>query len=347
MTAAVTPARHAPSGQDARLRPVPWRHLAWASWRQCRVSLTGTVALLGALALYLLITRLRMGSAYASVASCRPAGSAACSAVANLFNTHWWLQAEIATGVLQGMPALIGAFAGAPILARELESGTFRFAWTQGVGRIRWTVARLALPAVTVVAATAAFSQLFGWYFYPFFADGQDSRFSPQFFNLTGIAFAAWTLTAFAIGIVLGVLNRRVVPAIAASIAASAGLLLVTVLYLRPHYQAPIVTSGSNGAPAAHGTTPWVVSQWFTGPGGRPVSFGTMMQLAQSGVYHASGNGSGSIFQGLFQHGYTEWTSYQPASRFWGFQLIEAGWLLALCVLVIAATIWLIRRRAG
>jgi hypothetical protein len=57
--------------------------------------------------------------------------------------------------------------------------------------------------------------------------------------------------------------------------------------------------------------------------------------------------GNASIFQPLFQHGYTEWSSYQPASRFWTFQSIEGGWLLALAVLLIAVTIWLIRRRAA
>ena len=49
----------------------------------------------------------------------------------------------------------------------------------------------------------------------------------------------------------------------------------------------------------------------------------------------------------LTQHGYTNWTSYQPASRFWPFQWIEGGWLLALSVLLIAATVWLVRRRAA
>ena len=41
------------------------------------------------------------------------------------------------------------------------------------------------------------------------------------------------------------------------------------------------------------------------------------------------------------------WTSYEPASRFWHFQLIEGGWLLALSVVLLAAAIWLVRRRAA
>jgi hypothetical protein len=48
----------------------------------------------------------------------------------------------------------------------------------------------------------------------------------------------------------------------------------------------------------------------------------------------------------LVQHGYTLWTRYQPASRFWPFQWIEAGWLFALAVLLVAVTVWLVRRRA-
>ena len=52
------------------------------------------------------------------------------------------------------------------------------------------------------------------------------------------------------------------------------------------------------------------------------------------------------LFNLCQQRGYTEWTSYQPGSRFWPFQWIEGGWLLALSVLLIAATIWLVRRRA-
>jgi hypothetical protein len=54
-----------------------------------------------------------------------------------------------------------------------------------------------------------------------------------------------------------------------------------------------------------------------------------------------------STMQYLTQHGYTYWTRFQPGSRFWPFQWIEGGWLLALSVLLLAATVWLVRRRAA
>ena len=40
-------------------------------------------------------------------------------------------------------PALIGVFWGAPLVARELEAGTHRLAWTQSVTRTRWLAIKL------------------------------------------------------------------------------------------------------------------------------------------------------------------------------------------------------------
>jgi hypothetical protein len=324
MTTLTTPAQ---PGHDKSLRPVPWRRLGWVSWRQYRFSVVGGAVFLGVLAAYLLIMGLRVRSGYASVASCPQLGSRlshTCGIALMLFGGyHVW--GESTAAVLMAVPVLIGAFAGAPILSRELEVGTFRFAWTQGAGRTRWALARLALPAVMVTAAAAAFSQLFGWFYYPFFATG-DSALAPQYFELTGIAFAAWTLAAFAIGTLAGVLIRKVVSAIAAAMAAWAGLLLVTSLYLRRLYQAPLNVRNSG-----HGVSPWVISQWWTGPNGKTI---TSENKIIALINHP-------------QPGYTQWTTYEPGTRYWHFQFIEAGWLLVLSLLLIAAAIWLIRRRAA
>ena len=45
--------------------------------------------------------------------------------------------------------------------------------------------------------------------------------------------------------------------------------------------------------------------------------------------------------------GYTQWYRYIPDSRFWPMQFIEAGWLLVLAVALLAATVWLVHRRAA
>ena len=48
----------------------------------------------------------------------------------------------------------------------------------------------------------------------------------------------------------------------------------------------------------------------------------------------------------LARHHYTLWVSYQPASRFWSFQLVEGAGLLVLALLMGAAALWTVRRRA-
>jgi ABC-type transport system involved in multi-copper enzyme maturation permease subunit len=353
MTALTMPAR---PKRDAGLRPVPWRRMAWVTWRQHRAALGGVAVFLGAFAVYLWLTGLQMH--HAEAAYCHPAGSVGC---AINFTGRYGETAIIVSIALQAVPALIGAFIGAPVLARELETGTFRYAWTQGIGRARWAVGKLVPLAVAVTAAAGAFTVLFAWYNQPWVAAGYVIPFSARVFGLLGFAFAGWTLAAFAIGVLAGMVIRRAVPAIAATLAVYAGLAFATGLWLREHYMTPLVTSNPNLSGAAYTTIdeamarrgmPWILSNWYT-RNGKPVSQSTINQVLQQ--YHpqvkqvAPGQFAGTLnaVQILAQHGYTHWTSYQPASRFWPFQWIEGGWLVALSVLLIAGTVWLVRRRAA
>lgn len=331
--------------EDASPRPVPWRRMAWVTWRQHRFALTGVAALLGALAVYLWLAGLQLHHTYSAAAACRPANSLACGNMISDFMSTNDHTATLIPILLQAVPALIGAFVGAPVLARELETGTFRYAWTQGFGRGRWTLAKLVPLAVVVAAAAAAFSALFSWYYQPFIADGQYSPLYGFVFDLRGIAFAAWTLAAFAIGGLAGLLIRRVVPAIVATLAAYTGLTLAAGMFLRQHYLSPLVTSNSNVPASA-----WIMSHWWTKGGafafaGRPPVNLVQQFCPPSGPINSKPSGE-SVPRCLSQHGYTLWTRYQPASRFWPLQWIEGGWLLALSLFLIAATVWVVRRRA-
>jgi ABC-type transport system involved in multi-copper enzyme maturation permease subunit len=348
LTALALPARD----EKVNLRPVPWRRMAWVTWRQHRVALTGVVVALAAIGIYTWMLGLQLHNAYAAVLACHPAGSDACLQLTSGFNSP----GDFLTNglILQLVPALIGAFVGAPVLAREMETGTYRYAWTQGFGRWRWTLAKLAGLAVAVTAAAGAISVLFSWYYQPYFGVGNQARslsqldsLAPTLFDLRGVAFGAWTLAAFAIGALAGMLIRKVVPAIVATLVAYAGLAIATGAWLRAHYFAPIVTTSLNVPSSV-----WIVSQNWT-KGGQAVSQTALYQVLQGAPAQVAGKEGGGpnlhalvAWQYLIQHGYIEVTSYQPASRFWSFQWIEGGWLLALSVLLIAVTVWLVRRRA-
>jgi hypothetical protein len=339
--------------EDASLRPVPWRRMAWVTWRQHRVALTGMVVALAAIGAYTWILGLQLHHAYAAKLACHPAGSDACLQLTNGFNSPGTL---LTNGwILQLVPALIGAFVGAPLLAREMETVTYRYAWTQGFGRWRWTLAKLVGLAVAVTAAAGAISVLFSWYYQPYFGANNQARslseltsLAPSLFDLRGVAFGAWTLAAFAIGALAGMRIRKVVPAIAATLVAYAALAIATGAWLRAHYFAPIVTRSLNVPNSV-----WIVSQDWTTKGGQVASQSVLYQVLQGAPGQVAGKEGGgpnlhalAAWQYLVKHGYTQVTSYQPATRFWTFQWIEAGWLLGLSVMLMAVTLWLVRRRA-
>ncbi|MGH3207249.1 MAG: hypothetical protein ACRDNO_05785 [Trebonia sp.] len=348
MTALTRPAR--PDEDDAALRPVPWRRMAGVTWRQHRIALGGVAVLLGALAVYLWLAGLPLHHAYAAAAACQPASADACQ---GLDSTLDGMDNFLSNGfILQVLPAAIGAFVGAPLLARELETGTFRYAWTQGFGRRRWALAKLVLLAVAVTAAAGAFGALLSWYYEPFVGNQslglpRTTPLTPALFDLRGVGFPAWTLAAFAIGALAGMLIRRVVAAIAATLVAYTGLALVTAGFLRDHYLTPLLASTNVNVP----DNAWVISQWWT-KGGRYAFSGfppsnLLDQFCAPPPASTGKGGPGNWGPCLVQHGYATWTSYQPASRFWPFQWIEGGWLLALSALLIAATVWLVSRRAA
>jgi ABC-type transport system involved in multi-copper enzyme maturation permease subunit len=230
--------------------------MAWVTWRQHRTALIGVLALTGAVALCFLIVGLQLHHAYAAAIACHPASSAACDAVVANFNQ---VGNFLSDGIpLQVVSPLIGAFVGAPVLAREFESGTFRFAWTQGFGRWRWTLAKLVGLGVVVAAASGVLSALASWYYQPYFASGSQApsltKLNPLnsgLFDLRGVDFAAWTLAAFAIGVMAGMLIRRVVPAIVTTLVVYAALAFATGGWLRMRYLTPLVTKGLNAPGSA------------------------------------------------------------------------------------------------
>jgi hypothetical protein len=339
----------APASQDVALPPVPWRRMAWVTWRQHRPTLISLPAVLGAVAVFLWIAGLKIHHDYALLTACHPFSSNACQTLNTNFNGTDWTMANTIDIFMNLAPALIGAFTGAPVLARELETGTYRYAWTQGFGRVRWTVAKLVLLAVAVTAVAGAFSQVFVWFFQPFLGQESLTLFSATVFATHGIAFAAWTLVAFAIGALAGMGIRRIVPAMASTLAVYAALALATWLFLREHYPLALVTSHPNINPSPFSPNDsWVLSTWYTGPGGKPASQSTLNQIFA--LFPHNGGGpkvKETLAQEFAQHGITVWQRYIPVSRFWPMQFVEAGWLLALSVLLIAATVWLVRRRAA
>jgi hypothetical protein len=309
------------AGADAdtaeRPRPVSWRRMVWVTWRHHRATFISVPAVLGAISVFLVVAGVRVHSRYAALIA-MPVNSAAWQQQNIEFNSVDWTLGYTLLLLMQLVPVLIGAFAGAPVLARDLETGTFRYMWTQGAGRVRPTIARLVLAGVFVSVLAGVVGQLFAWFFQPALENAGDSGMTvltESVFHSRGFVYPAWTLTTFVIGAFPGMLLRRTLPAMAVTMGAYAGLYILAWRVLSPRYPVSLVTSNphliqvAGNVPAnVLNTSPWVLSSWQTGS--------------------------------------TVWWRYIPVSRFWPMQFIEAGWLVVLSILLIAATVWLARRRA-
>jgi hypothetical protein len=62
------------------------------------------------------------------------------------------------------IPGLIGVLVGGPLIARELEYGTWRLAWSQTVPRSRWLAVKLALVTGGLIVVGAAMTAVIMWY---------------------------------------------------------------------------------------------------------------------------------------------------------------------------------------
>jgi hypothetical protein len=333
MTATTAPTRA--GWQLPRLHGLPW-----VTWRQHRFALAGAVVVLGGFGILMLINGLAMHSDYTHLGlnTCGKLSDPACDTPFGIFQRRYQNLAQQLPQFLTFLPGLLGVFVGAPVVARELESGTFRFAWTQGRNRVQWIITKLVLLGVTLTVLALAFSLLFSWWYGPF-GTILGRMGGGGAYEVAGIVFAARTLFGFMLGALLGALIRRTVPAMAAT---AAGWLAVTwpsVVYLRPLIQAPIAVTDAPKSATPHA---WIINSWVQDATGHHLNQAQIFDQAR-----ASGVNSPDGFQAwMSQHGYTSWISYQPESRFWHFQVVEASAYVALALLLGGATIWWLHRRA-
>jgi len=224
------------------------------AWLQARAQTAIAVAALAAAAVLALVTGPRLLYLYhVDVVTCQ--GSACASATTAFLASYRWMQV-FAPPLLLVLPALFGMFWGAPLVARELETGTFRLAWTQSVTRKRWLAVRLGVGALTSMAVTGLLSLVLTWWFSPI-DRVQLNPLDPSVFGVRGIVPVGYAAFAFMLGVTAGVLLRRTIPAMAATLVAFTAARLAVTYYVRPYLMgslraiAPVImTTGTGPAPS-------------------------------------------------------------------------------------------------
>lgn len=342
--------------------------MIWLSWRQLRIQAAAAAIGVAAAAIVLAVTGPRIAGLTGNIFD-------------QLTNTDRWLYSA-GIVVLAVTPALLGAFLGAPLVARELEAGTHRLAWTQSVTRGRWLATKLGLALVTAAAAMGVLTLAVTWWADPLDAAQSQTRGSlparitPVVFDMRGIVPVAYGVFAVALGVAVGAVVRRSLAAMAITLAVYVFVTVAVPIWVRPHLIPPlrqtvalgndtidgIIMHGDGPNPpitiSAHTANPadWVLSNRTLDPSGRAIDnvpswFEQCIPpppspaAVEAGKGAANRNSLNACLQRLSDEGYRQQLVYQPASRFWSLQWVETGVFALASGLLAWFSFWWVRRR--
>jgi hypothetical protein len=333
--------------------------MIWLTWRQFRAQAAAVYAAVAACAVVLAIT----GPRLVSLARDYPD-----AVFDQLTRTDRFLY-NAGLVLLAVAPAVIGAFWGAPMVARELEAGTHRLAWNQTVTRTRWLATKLGITALATAAVVGVLTLAVSWWAGPL--DGitgrtrgtLPARLAPVAFAMRGIAPVGYAVFALVLGVAVGLVLRRTVPAMAVTLAVFTLVQIAVPLWVRPHLVPPVtqtVTIADNiasiGFPGPGGPvrlevttgqrSDWILSNQTVDATGRaaavPSWFGDCLPPTSAGP------GKGAMracLARLGDLGYRQRVVYQPASRFWALQWAETALFLGLAGLLTWFCFWWTRHR--
>jgi hypothetical protein len=306
--------------------------VTWLAWRQFRANALLAVALTAAVVVVLVLTR-------SHIAAVAHAG--------DLSSEDKTLR--LLGSVLVGLPAFIGAFWGAPLVARELESGTYRLAWTQGITRTRWLATKLALTGAAAVAVAGAYSLVYTWWSSPL--DELGNRIGTANFGQRGIAPVAYALFALALGVAAGTVLRRTLPAMATAVVGFVAVRFALQSWVRPHLLGTvtrIVPTTSFGEPAgAHAYNGWVTSTTTVDAAGHALSGQQIDALVRRSCHVTRATDASDLARCARGIGMHDVVTGHPGSQFWALQLWESLAFLALTAALVALAFWWLRRRTA
>lgn len=320
--------------------------MMWMTWRQHRKQVLFTVIGLAVLAAVIVPTGLAMRHTMASLGldDCVRGllDSERCDTASRQFTSKYRTLASLSTLFII-LPALIGMFWGAPLVAHEVEHGTHRLVWTQGVSRRHWALVKFGFVGGATVAAAVVYGLGLSWWMAPLNHAGLTSRISVGLFDLQGLVPVGYTLFAVALGIYAGTVWPKVLPAMAAVIVGFVGVRAALTILARPNY----MPASARTYPIVGGTRPpewddghdWILGLGIRNPDGALVLPNATHDCGPV-VTADCGTGDGLVA------GAYNWQGYQPAGRFWLFQVIETGIFVALAAVLLVLAVRAIRRIA-
>ena len=345
------------------------------AWLQSRTQTAVAIAALAMIALTLALTGPHLAHLYGTlIAPCIGDGSCSPTTLGLFQRNHRLLRGWLSIGITV-IPGLIGVFWGAPLVARELESGTFRLAWTQSVSRTRWITIKLAITLLISMVVVGLMSFMITWWAHPLDRVRNDVFSTFDVRDIVPIGYAAF---GFVLGVTFGVVIRRTLPAMASVVVVFTAARVAMNQWLRPRLIAPlhlvaaldpesIGFGRSNDGPAnlqpggPNIPNAWIYSKHIVDSAGHALTpealASTCPSLNDALPPPPSGDGvrtqvptqvKNSLQDCITKVGakYHEVVAYQPGSRYWAFQWYELAIFLGASAVLAAACIWWIRRRA-
>jgi hypothetical protein len=329
--------------------------MIWVTWRQHRIQLIAGAAALAMLAVALYFTGLGIYSNFrgSGLAHCLALRTQDCGDVASIFSDRY-SNLQFLVPLFLAIPALLGIFWGAPLVAREFEQGTHRLAWTQSVSRVRWAWWKIAVIGLATVAVASVATYAISWWSRPLVASGS-GRFSYGIFDLRGMVPVAYALFALSVGIAAGTLIKRTIPAMFASLGVYAAVRAAVELWIRPLFAKPLTVTYPMFAPSPRlNMGDWIVSTKTIDRAGHVLANGASFNLGMigsrcPGVVPKDGSLPDKLaLQSCIQRiGLRIQDTYQPGSRYLRFQTYESIIFFALAAALIGGSIYLIRRRSA
>ena len=245
------------------------------------------------------------------------------------------------------LPLLVGVFWGAPLVAREVEQGTHRLAWSQSVGRGRWIATKLGLYLLGSVLLGALVTVVFNWWSQPYTRLSgtglPTSRIQPSLYQVLGTVPAGYMLVGFALGTAAGVLVRRTLPAIAVTLGGYLGLSFVLANWRGTRLLPPLRLVRPFGSPNPRaGLGDWIVADGSVDASGHAVTFRDIARICPPVKFTGRDNYTACASA----HGFRSSDLYQPLSRFWPLQFVETGILVGIAVVLLGVAVWWTLRRS-
>jgi hypothetical protein len=308
--------------------------MTWLLWRQHRSQALFSAIAFAAFGILLWITGVHFADTYrAALATCTPTDT--CDQL-SLFRGDGAVIDIV--NLSAAVPLLMGLFWGVPSVGGEYDSGTHLLVWMQGVRRRDWLNGKIAVLLTAAALWGTAIAATVTWWSTTL-NSLEANRFDPGKFDAQGIVPVAYAVFGVSLGLAAGAVIRRVLPALAVTVAGFVAIRLIVISYVRPHYETAVTSIQGLARQTTLPSGSWVLSRSLT-LHGHPVS-GLISPPAQC----FAGSDRKASDACLVRAGYHAVTSYQPASRYWTFQWIEAGIFVGLAAALVAVAVIAVRRR--